>query len=210
MKEKSESGRACELKMKGARLLCSIWFWTMTCAAVFLTSMSGFDVSKSCSTIIKENNVVAPFSNLTLHCFVDPIISVMVFNDQFLLLPGNKRCRCCPGVLLAAPPPLPLCDWQPSISVNHQPSPFSPTPRLCSVSFKLVLGATLSDGETNDFSLASLHSHTETRRRADGAASAPNAHHISTRKPLKFTDEDSPQKSGVYWHPLINGSFHRM
>lgn len=123
------------------------------------------------------------------------------FSNQFSLLGGNKCHHCWPGGLLPAPPPLPLCDWQLSISVNHQSSPLSPTPpRLCSVSSKLVLGAALSDGKTNDFSLASLHSHTETRQRADGAASRPNTHDISTRTPLEFTDEESPQNSGIYLH----------
>lgn len=50
-------------------------------------------------------------------------------NNKFSRLVGNKCHRSCPGGLLPAPPPLPLCGWQLSISVNHQSSPFSPTPR---------------------------------------------------------------------------------
>lgn len=47
-----------------------------------------------------------------------------------------------------------------SIIYTHAPQP-NPSP-LCSGRFSLVLGATLSDGMTNDFSLASLCTHTHT------------------------------------------------
>lgn len=94
-------------------------FWTVTCAT---------DVSVVRRCVHHYYNVATSFSNLTARIF---LYSVVLFNNQVSLPLGNKCRRCCPGVLLAAPPPPPLCDWQLSISVNHQPSPLQPKPRAC-------------------------------------------------------------------------------
>lgn len=72
-----------------------------------------------------------------------------------------------PGCCSLLPPPLPPTDWQLSIVVNHpHPPPLPPAQPLTVVLRDPVLGATLSDGKTNDFSLASLHAHAQTQRRS--------------------------------------------
>lgn len=68
-----------------------------------------------------------------------------------------------PGPTLRAPPPLDLSDWQLSIVVNHQRLLPSAQP-LVVVLRAIQPGATLSDGMTNYFSLASLYTHTHARR----------------------------------------------
>lgn len=59
-------------------------------------------------------------------------------------------------------------------------------------------GGLLSDGKTNDFSLASLHSHTQTQQYADRGASGPNTYETSTYKLPEWTD--SQPKTGTYAH----------
>lgn len=159
-------------------------------------------------TIIKENNVTRSSISRCRWGSLSQKPKVSHFSKQFWLWLGNKWHRCWPGGLLPAPPAPPACDWQLSISVNHQscptppPPPPSPDPvRFCSLSFKLLLAAALSDGKTNDFSLASLHWHRETLGRAGEGARKANAHAASTRKSPKITGVERPRSPDVYSHP---------
>lgn len=119
--------------MKGVRLfkLHFVSYYDV-CYRFFDLHVRIWCVWEVCTIIIESN---------ALPCFFNQTTSVMLFitktqvswyiSNQFSLLVGNKCHQCWPGGLLPAPPSLPLCDWQLSISVNHQSSPLSPTPSAC-------------------------------------------------------------------------------
>lgn len=183
MKGKSESGRTCEMK--------GTWLSSCVCSGLWRV------LQTSLTSIVRR--CVHHYYNLA-RIFLYPVIPVVLFNSQVSLLLGNKCRRCCPGVLLAAPPP-PRCDWQLSISVNHQPSPLQPKPRACArwaLNWCSVLRYQMARQMTSPWP-----HYTRTQRRG-GVLTEQRADPTRTTSqhanPWKFTDEDSPQNSAVYLH----------
>lgn len=123
------------------------------------------------------------------------------FPNQFLLLVGNTCHHGWPGGLLPPPPPLPPCDWQLSISVNHQFSPLSPALRACArwaLNWCLVQRYQMARQMTSPWP-----HYTRTQRRG----SVPTEQRADpTRTTSQHAnacgDEESPQNSGIHLHPV--------
>lgn len=107
-------------------------------------------------------------------------------------------------------PSLLVTDSYLSLSIISSPSPWPNPSRLCSGSFSLVLGATLSDGMTNDFSLASLHTH-QTRRRSKRSKYSGDLNMQTLQTNMMNMWTHSRSSTDKHAHIMDdNGSFQRL
>lgn len=122
------------------------------------------------------------------------------------------------GCSLPPPPAPPLPSSPPSLWLTAiylcQSStlpPFSPTPRACARrALNWCLALTLSDGKTNDFSLASLHLHTERRGGRPTERRARTAQHSTARRSAGIHRwRESSNVWLLFPRPLIKASFYR-